>query len=85
MVLAMLMWSAIAALTFAMAHRLGTYDYRSFFRALLGPFWLAFEIAYVLFVILILSVFGAAAGAIGAALFNLPAIFGTPKKNTRII
>ena len=77
MVLAMLMWSAIAALTFAMAHRLGTYDYRSFFRALLGPFWLVFEIAYVLFVILILSVFGAAAGAIGTALFNLPEIFGT--------
>lgn len=77
MILAMLMWSAIAALTFALAHRLGTYDYRSFFRALLGPFWLVFEIAYVLFVILILSVFGAAAGAIGKALFNLPEIFGT--------
>ncbi len=77
MILAMLLWSGIAALTFALAQRLGTYDYRSFFKALLGPVWLGFEIAYVLFVILILSVFGAAAGAIGAAVFGLPEVFGT--------
>ena len=77
MILAMLLWSGIAALTFALAQRLGTYDYRSFFKVLLGPAWLGFEIAYVLVVILILSVFGAAAGAIGAAIFGLPEIFGT--------
>lgn len=77
MMLAMVLWSAIAALTFWMAHRLQTYDYRSFFKALLGPAWIAFEIAYVLFVILILAVFGASAGAIGAALFELPAYVGT--------
>lgn len=77
MALAMLLWSAIAALTFWMAHRLGTYDYRSFFEALLGRGWVAFEIAYVLFVILILAVFGAAAGDIGAAVFDLPPFVGT--------
>jgi uncharacterized membrane protein YkvI len=77
MVLSMLIWSAVAALTFAMAQQLGTYDYRSFFKALLGRGWLVFEIAYVLFIILILSVFGAAAGAIGAALFGLPPLVGT--------
>ena len=77
MILAMLMWSAIAAVTFALAHRLGTYDYRSFFKVLLGRAWLAFEIAYVLFVILILSVFGAAAGAIGLVVLDLPEVFGT--------
>ena len=77
MLLAMCLWSAVAALTFFMAHRLGAYDYRSFFKKLLGPAWVAFEIAYVLFVILILSVFGASAGAIGAALFDLPPYAGT--------
>lgn len=77
MILAMLLWSGIAALTFALAQRLGTYDYRSFFKVLLGPAWLGFEIAYVLVVILILSVFGAAAGAIVAAIFGLPEVFGT--------
>jgi uncharacterized membrane protein YkvI len=36
-----------------------------------------FEGAYVLFIILILAVYGAAAGAIGASLLGLPAIVGT--------
>jgi uncharacterized membrane protein YkvI len=75
--LAMLLWSAVCALTFALAHALRAYDYRTFFKELLGPFWIVFEIAYVLFVVLILSVFGAAAGAIAAATLGLPPIVGT--------
>jgi uncharacterized membrane protein YkvI len=77
MVLAMLIWSVVCAVTFAFAHRFGTYEYRSFFERLLGPFWIVFEIAYLLFVVLILSVFGAAAGAIAAATLGLPPIVGT--------
>ncbi len=77
MLLAMGVWSLACAITFAFAREVGGYDYRTFFQALLGPFWVIFEIAYVLFVILILSVFGAAAGAIGAATMGLPAIAGT--------
>ena len=77
MVLATAVWSIVAALTFGLAHQLRAYDYRSFFAGLLGPGWIAFEIAYVLFVILILAVFGAAAGAIGAAMFGWPALAGT--------
>jgi uncharacterized membrane protein YkvI len=77
MLLATVLWSVIAAATFAFARTVGAFDYRSFFAALLGPGWVLFEIAYVLFVVLILSVFGAAAGAIGAAMFDLPSIVGT--------
>ena len=77
MILATAIWSAICALTFAFARVVGAYDYRSFFKALLGPFWVLFEIAYIAFVILILSVFGAAAGAIAAATLGLPPIVGT--------
>ncbi len=77
MVLAMVLWSVIAATTFAFARQVGALDYRTFFSRLLGPGWIVFEIAYVLFVILILSVFGAAAGAIGAAMFGMPPIVGT--------
>ena len=77
MALAMVLWSAVCALTFALAHALRAYDYRTFFKELLGPFWIVFEIAYVLFVVLILSVFGAAAGAIAAATMGLPPIVGT--------
>jgi len=77
MILATILWSLIAAMTFAVAHVYGTYDYRGFFQLLLGPGWIVFEIAYIVFVTLILSVFGAAAGAIGNAIFGLPSILGT--------
>ena len=77
MLLATLIWSVVAALTFALALKLGAYDYRSFFKGLLGPAWVAFEIAYIIFVVLILAVFGAAAGAIGAATFGWPEALGS--------
>jgi len=77
MLLATLLWSAICVATFLFARASGARDYQSFVRALLGPGWVVFEAAYVLFVILILAVFGAAAGAIGAATLGLPTIVGT--------
>ncbi len=77
MVLAMLIWGVVCVATFVFARVTHSRDYLSFFRALLGPGWIVFEIAYVAFVILILAVFGAAAGAIGEAMFALPKIVGT--------
>ena len=77
MVLAMLIWSLVAAVTFALARQWQTLDYRSFFRRLLGPGWVLFEVAYLIFVVLILAVFGAAAGEIAATSFGLPALVGT--------
>ena len=74
---AMLAWSALCALTFAFAHATRSYDYRSFFAGLLGPFAIVFELAYLLFMVLILAVFGAAAGAIGNAMFGWPTLAGT--------
>ena len=84
MILATAIWSGVCALTFAFARAVHAYDYRSFFKALLGPFWIVFEIAYVAFVILILSVFGAAAGAIAAATLGAPPIVGTLALGTAI-
>jgi uncharacterized membrane protein YkvI len=77
MALAMLIWSAICVATFLFSRASGARDYQSFVRALLGPGWVVFEAAYVLFVVLILAVFGAAAGAIGAATLGLPTLVGT--------
>tara|TARA_R110002072_G_scaffold242564_19_gene401564 strand:+ start:16373 stop:17512 length:1140 start_codon:yes stop_codon:yes gene_type:complete len=77
MLLATAIWSLVAAVTFAMAREMQAYDYRSFFRGLLGPAWVLFEIAYLIFVILIVAVFGAAAGEIGAATFGWPAVVGS--------
>ncbi len=77
MVLATVIWSIVAALTFAVARTVGAYDYRTLFRSLLGPGWIAFEIGYLLFVVVILAVFGAAAGTIGAATLGAPPLAGT--------
>ncbi|HUD91461.1 hypothetical protein [Sphingobium sp.] len=77
MVFAALLWSLIAATTFAYARLAQAYDYRAFFTALLGPGWIAFEAAYVIFVVLILAVFGATAGAIAHALIGAPELVGT--------
>lgn len=74
--LATLIWSAVCAVTFLFARATGSEDYRTFFKHLLGPFWLAFEAAYVALLVLILAVIGAAAGAIGAALFGAPDLAG---------
>ena len=77
MILAMALWSVICAVTFSFAQAFKAFDYRSFFAALLGRGWIVFEIAYVLFIILVVAVFGAAAGEIGAAMFGVPVIVGT--------
>ncbi|HET8611803.1 MAG TPA: hypothetical protein VFL92_03450 [Sphingomonas sp.] len=76
MVVATCVWSAVCTLTFLIAVRIKARDYRSFFTYLLGPLWPAFEIVFVLGMILILAVFAAAAGAIGQALFGWPTIAG---------
>ena len=75
--LAALIWSVVCAATFLFARLTGSLNYRDFFRQLLGPGWWAFEIAFVLLLFLILAVFGAAAGAVGEALFGWPPIIGT--------
>ena len=77
MLLATVIWSAVCVVTFVFARATGARDYRSFFQALLGRGWIVFELAYILFVILILAVFGAAAGAIGEATLGSPKIAGT--------
>lgn len=70
--LATLIWSGMCVLTFLFARANGARDYRSFFQALLGRGWIAFELAYAFFVIIVLAVFGAAAGEIGHAVFGAP-------------
>ena len=77
MLLALVCWSVICAATFLFARATRSYDYGSFFRSLLGPAWFLFDVAYACLLLIMLSVFGAAAGAIGAALFGWPPIAGT--------
>ena len=77
MLLAMACWSAICATTFVFARATRSYEYGSFFRTLLGAGWFLFDGAYACLVVIMLSVFGAAAGAIGAAIFGWQDIVGT--------
>jgi uncharacterized membrane protein YkvI len=76
-IFATILFSIFCSLTFVAARRFQTFDYRSFFKELLGPAWFLFELAYLLFVVLILAVYGAAAGAIGNAVFGAPVWAGT--------
>lgn len=77
MLLAMIIWSVVCATTFRLARVWHSLDYRSFFDRLLGPFAVLFELSYYPYIVLILSVFGAAAGALGSAMFGWPALYGT--------
>ena len=77
MLLATVIWAAVCVATFLFARRFEALDYQTFVRALLGPASIVFEVSYVLFVILILAVFGAAAGALGKATLGAPEIAGT--------
>ena len=77
MVVSMLFWSAVLMVSFELARRAQCYDYRSFFKLLLGPAWFLFEICYLLLLVIIFAVMGAAAGEISHDLFGLPKLVGS--------
>ncbi len=77
MAFAAVIWSVVCIATFLFARATHSEDYRTFFKHLLGRGWIVFEMAYCLFIVLILAVFGAAAGAIGASLLGWPPLVGT--------
>lgn len=77
MLLATCIWSLVCSLTFLLAFNHKSFDYRRFFQVLVGPLWVVFEMVYVAIVILLLSVFGAAAGAVGTVTLGVPHIVGT--------
>jgi uncharacterized membrane protein YkvI len=77
MVLSMLIWSVICILTFLLARAIRANDYRTFFRHLLGRGWWTFEVAYLALIVVVLAVFGAAAGELAATMFGWPRIVGT--------
>lgn len=75
--LATLVWSIVCAVSFLFAQAVRGYDYRAFFKQLLGPFWFLFELAYVALIILIIAVIAAAAGTTGTSLLGWPGGLGT--------
>lgn len=59
-------FSLLVAVAFEFARVTRSYDYRSFFRQLLGRAWFLFEVGYLLMALLILAVLGAASGELVA-------------------
>jgi uncharacterized membrane protein YkvI len=77
MLMATVIWSVVAAVTFALAYRLQAFEYQSLIAGLLGRGAIVFEVCFIAFAILLLAVFGAAAGEIGASVFGGPVLAGT--------
>ncbi len=69
-------FSLVCASTFEFARRFAVYDYRSFFRTLLGRAWFLFEICYLALLLLVLAVVASAAGEILEQLLGLPFVAG---------
>ncbi|HSS08186.1 MAG TPA: hypothetical protein VLK83_13740 [Rhodanobacteraceae bacterium] len=77
MIVSMLFWSAVLMVSFELARRAKAYDYRTFFKLLLGPAWFLYEIAYFVLIVIVFAVMGAAAGEIAHDLFGLPRLIGS--------
>lgn len=71
MVPATILVSVTCMAGFEFARAFGSYDYRSFFRHLLGPAWFTYEIGYLTAVLLILAVIGSAAGTFLSETFGV--------------
>ena len=72
MVLSTAIWSAVCLVSFELARRTRSYDYRTFTRQLLHRWWFLYEICYLVMMLLGLAVIAAASGSIVEAVFSLP-------------
>lgn len=66
----------VVATTFEFSRRFQLHDYRHFFKFLLGPAWVVYEVLIILLFLLVLAVLSAAAGNILQDNFQLPYGFG---------
>ena len=76
MLVSMTCWSVVCAVAFEFARVFRAYDYRTFYRALLGRGWLLFELTYSLMLVVVLAVIASAAGSILQETFGLPYALG---------
>ena len=70
------LWAVILAVTFEFSRKFRAYDYRTLMLKIIGPFWVVFEILYLILLLLVLAVVGAAAGVLLRDNFGVPYIFG---------
>ena len=68
--------AVLMAMSYEFARQYKAYDYRRFFRELLGPGWIAFEILYLVMFALVLAVIAAAAGKLFQDRAHIPGVLG---------
>ena len=69
-------WAVLGA-SFEFARVFRVYDYRRFLRALLGRGWFAYELCFMVLLVIVLAVTGAAAGRVLAETFGIEPLSGT--------
>lgn len=69
-------FAVLLATTYEFARVYSAYDYRRFFRELLGRGWIAFEIVYLVMFALVLAVVAAASGTLVEQYVHLPGAAG---------
>jgi len=69
-------FAVVLACTYEFARVFQVYDYRTFFSRLIGPFWVCFEILYLLLFLLVLGVVSSAAGNMLEQEFAISRYFG---------
>ncbi len=77
MLVAMIVWSLVLATSLEFARQIKSSDYKTFFKNLLGPAWVFYEIVYIITIVLILSVVGSAAGLLLSDMIGSPPLIGT--------
>lgn len=70
------LWALVFAVSYEFARTFQVYDYRSFFKELLGPGWVLYEICYIVLLLIVLGVVGATSGSIFMQSFGLPKLAG---------
>jgi uncharacterized membrane protein YkvI len=76
LLITLVIWALILAVTFEFARKFQDFDYRSLLKDLLGPFWMIFEIFYILLLLIVLAVIGSAAGVLLRDFFSIPYLVG---------
>ncbi len=73
MAVSTVVWSVVCIAVYEFARTFKVFEYRSFFRLLLGRrWWFTFEILYITMLMLVLAVIAASAGSILQETFGLP-------------
>lgn len=63
-------WGLVCAATFEFARVFKAYDYRTFFKHLLGRFWWVYEVCYLVLLLIVLAVIASTAGTILNEIFG---------------